>query len=263
MDVGYTVAMHRVRGSAGRACAVLALAAVVVAWPAAARAGEFRVTPIRLDLAAGGQGSGVVNVVNEGQEPLSFQVQAREWTQDAEGKDVYAETADLIFFPQLLTTAVGETKVIRVGTKVPPSAREKCYRLFIEEIPKRQDAAGAVVRIAIRFGVPIFRLPAVEKKEGLLEEATVEQGTFTARIRNTGTVHLKVDELAVVGKDAAGEEVFRETPSGWYVLPGASRAQSVAIPPEVCGRIRTIAVSARCEELVLTRELTAGEGWCP
>jgi fimbrial chaperone protein len=261
--VGYTATVDQVKVSARRAGALVILAAGLLAWPTAAHPGEFRVTPIRLDLAAGGKGSGVVNVVNEGQEPLSFQVQAREWTQDAEGKDVYTETSDLIFFPQLLTTAVGETKVIRVGTKAPPSAREKSYRLFIEEIPKRQDAAGAVVRIAIRFGVPIFRLPAVEKKEGLLEEAKVERGSFSVRIRNTGTVHLIVNELAVVGKDAAGEEVFREQPSGWYVLVGASRTQSVAIPAEVCGRIRTLAVSARCEELVLTKELTAGEGWCP
>lgn len=228
-----------------------------------AHAGEFRVTPIRVDLAAGGKGSGVINVINEGQDPISFQIQAREWTQDAEGKDVYTETADLIFFPQLMTAKGGETKVVRVGTKTPPPPREKSYRLFIEEIPKRENVQGAVVRVAFRFGVPIFRLPAVEKKEGVLEDAKAEKGSFSVRIRNTGTVHLKVEEMLVVGKNTAGEEVFRQAPTGWYVLVGSSRVQSIPIPADVCARIDVLSVSARCEEVVLQKELAASEGWCP
>lgn len=228
-----------------------------------ARAGEFRVTPIRVDLAGGAAGGGVVNVINEGQEPISFQIKAMAWTQDAAGKDLYSETSDLIFFPQLMTTAGGETKVVRVGTKSPPPAAEKSYRLFIEEIPQRKESEGAVVRIAIRFGVPVFHLPAVRRKQGVLEEAKVEKGGFLARIRNTGNVHLQVLELELVGRDEAGAEVFREKPAGWYILAGGAREQSVAIPPEVCGRIRTLGVTARAEEVTLTRELTAAEGWCP
>lgn len=239
------------------------LLAGLLALSPPASAGEFRVTPIRVDLAAGGKGSGVISVINEGVDPISFQIQAREWTQDADGKDVYTETAGLVFFPQLMTAKGGETKVVRVGTKTPPPPHEKSYRLFIEEIPKREEAKGAVVRVAFRFGVPIFHLPAVEKKEGVLEEAKVEKGSFSVRIRNTGTVHLKVDEMEVVGKNTAGEEVFREKPSGWYVLVGSSRVQSISIPAEVCARISTLSVSARCEEIILQKEMSAGEGWCP
>ena len=237
--------------------------ATLLLLPALAQAGDFRVSPIRVDLAGGAKGGGVVNVINEGAEPISFQIRAMEWTQDAAGKDVYTETADLVFFPQLLTTAGREKKVVRVGTKSPPPAREKSYRLFIEEIPRRDDAAGAAVRIAVRFGVPVFLLPAVAKRDGVLEEARVEHGTLVTLIRNTGNVHLQVLELEVVGKDAAGEEIFREKPAGWYVLVGAAREQRVAIPAGVCGRIRTLNVTARDEEVTLTRELTAGEGWCP
>jgi fimbrial chaperone protein len=235
---------------------------LLLALAPAAGAGEFRVTPIRIDLSAGGAGGGVVNVINEGQEPISFQVKAMAWTQDAAGKDLYAETSDLVFFPQLMTTAGGETKVVRVGTKAPPPPREKSYRLFIEEIPQRTEAEGAVVRIAVRFGVPVFHLPAVRKKDGDFEEARVEGGTFFSRIRSTGTIHLQVKELELVGRDAAGAEVFRDAPAGWYILAGGAREQSVVIPPEACGRIRTLTITARAEELTLKRELTAAEGWC-
>lgn len=241
----------------------VALLVVCPVLASVARAGEFRVTPIRVDLTGGGAGGGVINVINEGQEPISFQIKAMAWTQDAGGKDVYADTSDLIFFPQLMTTAGGETKVIRVGTKAPPPPMERSYRLFIEEIPQRKEAEGAAVRIAVRFGVPVFHLPVARKKEGLLEEALVDKGSFLSRIRNTGNVHLQVRELGLVGRDAAGVEVFREKAAGWYILVGGAREQSIAIPAEICPKIRSLSVSALAEEVVLTRELAAVEGWCP
>lgn len=255
--------MKPLTATAPKTCAGTILLAGFLALSQTAHGGEFRVTPIRVDLVAGGRGSGVISVINEGQEPISFQMQARAWTQDAEGKDVYTETTDLIFFPQIMTATGGETKVIRIGTKAPPPSRERSYRLFIEEIPKREEAKGAMVRVAFRFGVPIFRLPLVEKKEGVLEDAHVDKGTFSVRIRNTGTVHLKIDEMEVVGKSAAGEEVFRQKPAGWYVLTDSSRIQSLPIPAEVCARIGTLTINARCEEVVLQKEIFAGEGWCP
>ncbi|HWR98631.1 MAG TPA: fimbria/pilus periplasmic chaperone [Candidatus Methanoperedens sp.] len=247
----------------GRARFTALLVLLLLVCSSSARAGAFRVSPIRIDLVGGARGGGVVNVINEGQEPISFQIKAMAWSQDPAGKDIYTDTSDLVFFPQLMTTAAGETKVVRVGTKAPPPPREKSYRLFIEEIPQRKENEGAVVRIAIRFGVPVFHLPAVVKKEGLLEEARVQRGSFSWRIRNTGNVHLQVHEVELAAKDESGAEVFRDKPSGWYILVGGTREQSFVIPPEVCGRIRALSVTARAEEVTLSRELAAAEGWCP
>ena len=262
-SVRYTQAMKTPTCPTRRAVARALLLTGILTLSSAAHAGEFRVTPIRVDLAAGGKGSAVISVINEGQESISFQIQARAWTQDAAGKDVYADTTDLIFFPQLMTAKGGETKVVRVGTKAPAPPLEKSYRLFIEEIPRREEAKGAVVRVAFRFGVPVFRLPVLEKREGSIEDARVEKGTLSLQLRNTGTVHLKFDELEVVGKDAAGTEVFREKPASWYVLTGSSRLHTLPIPAEICARIGTLRVSTRSEEVILQKELTAGEGWCP
>ena len=57
-----------------------------------APAGNFRVTPIRLELDRGAK-SGAITVINEGTETMNFQVSVSEWTQDDKGKDVYADTA--------------------------------------------------------------------------------------------------------------------------------------------------------------------------
>ena len=79
-------------------------------------AGEFSVNPIRLELGAIAK-SGVIGVRNEGKTKLSFQLQSMEWTQDATGKDLYADSSDLVFFPKIMSVEPGEEGLIRVGTK--------------------------------------------------------------------------------------------------------------------------------------------------
>ncbi|MGE5662945.1 MAG: molecular chaperone, partial [Deltaproteobacteria bacterium] len=58
-------------------------------------------SPIRLDLGRDAK-TGVVTVMNDGEEKLQLQISAPEWTQDAEGKDVYAESADLVYYPKMM-----------------------------------------------------------------------------------------------------------------------------------------------------------------
>ncbi len=131
-------------------------------WTGAALAGEFTVNPTRLDLGAAAR-SGVVTVRNDGKSPLSFQLQAMDWAQDATGKDQYTETRDLIFFPRILTIEPGQEGVVRVGTKTPVVPTEKTYRLFIEELPgtnKDPEKPGVQIAFLIRFGAPIFIAPS-------------------------------------------------------------------------------------------------------
>ena len=95
-------------------------------------AGEFSINPIRLELGAVAK-SGVIGVRNEGKTKLSFQLQSMEWTQDVTGKDLYADSSDLIFFPKIMSVDPGEEGLIRVGTKNSAVPSERTYRLFIEE----------------------------------------------------------------------------------------------------------------------------------
>ena len=110
-------------------------------------------TPIRLDLGKDAKSS-VITVTNEAEEKLNVQMKAMEWSQDADGKDVYTDTSDIIFFPKIMTIEKKEDRIIRVGIKALAVLREKTYRLFVEEIPEPKKAQGTSVAIAIRFGVP-------------------------------------------------------------------------------------------------------------
>lgn len=236
-------------------------AAVVLPWPSVAGSGEWRVAPIRLDLGREAK-SGVITIVNEAPEKLQVQLTAFEWTQDAEGKDRYEESADILFFPRILIFDKAEEKIVRAGIRVPAAAREKTYRLFIEEIPEPKKAEGANVAIAIRFGVPIFVKPLKEEARGEIEKIGMANAAFHARVKNTGNLHFVVRSVAVKGKNLKGEEIFAKELGGWYLLAGASRLYETTLPREVCPDVAKVVVEINTDKVPLTGELAADKTMC-
>ena len=131
--------------------ACLALAAASFA----AYAGEFGVSPIRLDLDKS-VSTGVIAVSNDGDTPLNFQARAMLWTQDAAGQDRYEDTQALVYFPRQFQIPPHEKRVVRIGYRSPALKLEQAYRLFIEEIPDAKPRSNqTAVNVAARFGVPV------------------------------------------------------------------------------------------------------------
>lgn len=234
---------------------------LIIMTPTLTFPGEFRVTPIRLDFEKGAK-SGVITVVNEGDEKLTLQIKAFEWSQDAEGKDQYTETNDLIFFPRLLTLERKEEKIIRAGIRVPGTLREKTYRLFIEEIPAPRKTEGVNIAIAIRFGVPIFAKPLKEEVKGEIEKIELLKGILNIIIRNKGNTHFIIQSINIKGKNAKGEEVFSKELSGWYLLAGVSRLYSTTIPKENCNAISKIDLEVKGDRLTLNGKLDVTQAMC-
>jgi len=94
--------------------AILVCCAAFVTLPATAS--EFSISPINLQFAPGAR-SAVVSISNTDQRPIRFQLSLVEWTQDANGADVYTPSDDLVFFPRQLTVRPGDKAVARVGPK--------------------------------------------------------------------------------------------------------------------------------------------------
>lgn len=230
--------------------------------PSPAFSAEWHVTPIRLDLGREAR-SGVITVVNDRPEKLRVQMSAKEWVQDAEGKDRYEDTADLLFFPKIIAFEKAEERIIRAGIRVPAAAREKTYRLFIEEIPEPRKAEGASVAIAVRFGVPVFVAPLKPEPSGTLDNVTVAGGRAAATVRNTGNVHFVVRAVVVKGLDAGGKELFAKEIAGWYLLAGASRVYAADIPAEACRAVRKVTVEARTDRMTLAGTVDADPAACP
>ncbi len=235
---------------------------VLLALPAAAPSGEWRVSPIRLDLGRGAM-TGVITVVNDADEPLRLQMTAHEWTQDAEGRDVYAESGDLVYYPKITSLGAKESRIVRAGIRVPAAGREKAYRLFLEEIPGPRKSQGATVAIAVRFGVPIFVAPLKAEPKPRIAPVAMDNGTVSVRVRNEGNAHFIVRAVTVTGRNARGESVFSKEINGWYLLAGASRTYAAAIPADACPGVASIDVEVRTENSTLAGRLDADRSMCP
>ncbi len=229
-------------------------------FPIKALAGEFSVTPIRMDFDRDVKTS-VVAIISEG-EKVNLQMKAFEWTQDSEGKDVYTETSDLIFFPKIMTLSKGEKKTLRAGIESPPAAREKTYRLFVEEIPAPKKAEGVNVSITLRFGIPVFSKPLKEEAGAEIEKIEFSKGVIGVIVKNTGNVHLVINSIEVKGKNVKGTEMFSQELSGWYLLSGVTRRHAATIPAGVCRDLSKLAIEVKTDRINLKKDFDVKSGMC-
>lgn len=228
-------------------------------------AGDFSVNPIRLELGAAAK-SGVIGVKNESLEPLSFQLQAMAWTQDEAGKDQYAETQNLVFFPKIMTVAPGEEGLIRIGSKNAIVPTEKTYRLFIEEMPgaaKKPAESGAQINVLIRFGAPVFITPLKPEDKLDIERLDISQGLLTLAVKNTGNRHQMVQGIALKGSDAHGNAVYSLTLADRYLLTGTAKSYSTSIDAGQCAKIASLSVEFKTDRLTVTRKLDVTRAMCP
>lgn len=230
-------------------------------FPEPAFSGDFRVTPIRLEFDRATK-SGVITIVNEGSDKLNVQMKAFEWTQNAEGKDQYTETNDIIFFPRIMSLEKNEEKILRAGIRIPAATKEKTYRLFIEEIPEPKKAEGVNVAIAIRFGVPIFVKPLKEEAKGEIERIDLSKGVLNVDVKNRGNIHFVIQSIEIKGINIKRESSFSKELSGWYLLSGSSRRHSLSIPQESCKDLAGLDIEVKADRFVLSGKLDVDQAMC-
>lgn len=253
--------LYRIKNKAVLPGVIINILLIIFLCPSVSFSAEWRVTPIRLDLGKDAK-SGVLTVINEGDDKLHVQMKAYEWTQDPDGKDQYTETNDIIFFPKIMVFEKKEERIIRVGIKMPAVAKEKTYRLFIEEIPEPKKTEGVRVAIAIRFGVPIFVKPLKEEAKGEIKKIELSKGTLNIIIKNTGNTHFIINSIALKGKTPGEEEKLSRELSGWYLLSGASRLYTTSIPGEVCEDLKKIDIQVKTDKFTLEGRLDIDKAMC-
>lgn len=234
---------------------VVPLLAAVLA--SAVSASEFSVSPVRAELRAGAL-SETITVTNRGDNRIRVGVKVMQWTQDAQGQDVYLESPDLVYFPRQMELEPEGKRLVRVGAKAPAGAVERSYRMFIEELPEASpDAARAQVSVYFRFGVPIFLAPAAGHAEPEFGEPSVANGRLSLTVKNPGNQHFRL--LRMVVSDGAG---FSREIAGWYSLPGTQRTYALDLPREVCRRSPTLDVAIEGEGVRADRKLHVDAAHC-
>lgn len=201
--------------------------------------------------------SETISVTNDAAARLRVTVKLMEWTQDASGKDVYKDSADLVYFPRQMDVEPGAKRLVRVGAKNPGAALERTYRLFIEEVPEPTSGGPAAVTFYFRFGVPIFLPPAVPRPQPEVMPPTLEKGKLSLVVNNAGNQHFRLNKLTITDKAGYSQEL-----AGWYSLAGTSRIYTADIPSDACRKARTLAVTAEGDGIRFDRELKVDPASC-
>jgi fimbrial chaperone protein len=230
-------------------------------WTPAALAQALSVSPVKVAL-SGSTRSALVSVHNEHPEARRYQLKVFAWSQRADGEMALAPTKDVVVFPKLVTIGAGERRNLRVGTTTVPGATEKTYRVFIEELPPPARPGQSAVQVLTRIGVPVFVAPTAERVSTEVGTPTLKAGKLALELRNTGTVYVRPETIEAQALGARGEHLFSHRWPSWYVLAGDVRRYEVALPADVCGRVRTLSVRVVSAAGDKTQALATPSGAC-
>jgi fimbrial chaperone protein len=198
--------------------------------PRAGVAGSFEVNPIRIDLSAAARTS-AVTIKNTGPEAVVVQLSVVAWSQE-DGRDIYAETKEILATPPIATIPAGGEQIVRAGLRRSPDGqRELSYRLFLQEVPPPPRPGFQGLQVALRVGLPVFVQPAQAPARARLvwDLRMKDPGTVRLQLRNDGTAHIQISEIALSlpGRD----DPVGAMSSLFYVLPGQSRAWEFQVRP--------------------------------
>ncbi|MBE9608167.1 fimbrial biogenesis chaperone [Chitinilyticum piscinae] len=195
-----------------------------------ALAGQFAVSPIRIEFAARDR-SQAITVSNTADTPLRIALDLRRWTQNAQGEDDYRSVADeLLFFPRQFVVPPGQKQVIRLGRKQAADGRELAYRLYINEQPDLAAAeAEGQVAMVVSFGVPVFLRPQQPAPRLESSGLRIEQGSLVFSLKNAGNTTQRLNRL-LIGTQGAEIRQFDH----WYLHPGAGREYRLPLPADAC-----------------------------
>lgn len=196
-----------------------------------AGAASFSVLPVRVELAAKNP-VGALTVRNNGNEAAVVQLEASQWTQ-ADGKDAYLATRDILATPPIFTIAPGASQIVRVGLRrnVDPT-QELSYRLFLQEVPPAPAADFKGLRMVLRMSVPVFVAPIADpaKPADRLEwRAGMRGGRTELSVTNRGTRHVEFTRLEL-DRAADHAALFRQYVQT-YVLPGQRQSWPIELAP--------------------------------
>ena len=198
---------------------LIALASVTSrAEPAAAPDAPFiatlNVSPLRIEIGKRARLASF-QIQNASAKPVALQVRVFAWSQQ-DGADQYVTTKDIIASPGILAMepdAFQTFRVVRLNT--PESGKELSYRIVIDQLPDRQQKAGAATT-RLRLILPLFLDGDVASASAIGFAAQngalmiANQGGKSARLER---LSLKYSDGRVIPLDSAGPR---------YVLAGST-----------------------------------------
>ena len=192
---------------------------LLASFAVSSTAGTFSVSPARIFMRPQ-ERAAVINISNEGDEPVVLQAEVFSWSQQPDGKDVTTPTDDVFLSPPIMTLPPHTKQVLRVlRTKLTLLAEEQAYRFFLRELPEAsagKDTPG--LQFALAYSLPIFVIPPNAWPKLDCRIGAVDGSKVRARCENTGKAHSQIQRLVLV--DEKGAELASS--AGAYILPSIS-----------------------------------------
>lgn len=225
-------------------------------------AGEWQVSPTRITFTKETKSS-IITVKNVSKEPITITANAMEWTQDDFGKDQYSPTKDLVFFPKVVVVKPGESRVIRLGVRVPAVKTEKSYRFFIKEEPSPQAAKNRTVAVVMQFAIPVFSKPLQEEFKWNYEDVAYVEGVLSFLLTNSGNVYFRTADVTYSGRNKEGDEIFQgQITENSYLLSGSTRKLSFYLSADRCAAIHTLQINVSTDPEPLTKSIELNQDMC-
>lgn len=205
-------------------------------------AGSFSVSPVRASLSPEARVV-ALRVHNSGSEPASVQAELMAWSQQ-NGEEQFEPSREVLVTPPIFTVPPGETQVIRIGLRRPPSPdTELSYRLFLQELPPPIPDNFQGLRVVTRMSLPVFVAPASgAATPGLNWRARRGmEGELLITARNDGNGHGQITELHL----QLGGDRKHSQRGNTYVLPGAEHNWSIASEGEHIAPGSALVLTAR------------------
>ncbi len=212
--------------------AIFLAVAILAARPACSLADGLQITPLGATLSSSNATS-AFSLSNGTGSPALMQLHVKRWIQ-ADGKDQYDDSDDVLAAPPIFNLAQGATQVIRVGLRRQTAdPHERAYRLIITQVPAKTPGLKGV-SFVVTLSVPIFVQSenAVHGPSLQWSADAVKSDEIRLRVDNSGDVHAHISRLIIYGDIGRAQALYQGTP-GAYVLPGQWRSWQIKLarPP--------------------------------
>ena len=230
-------------GIPGGRSVVLGLGLLLFVWaPASA---QFSAAPAIVELETGDSAAvGTIEVRNRGDGELGLRVYVGDFEQDEEGLHRFVEPGEhgrscadrLHLFPEGATLQPGGR--LEVVARLEPGPLSCWSVVFVESNVGRREGIAVAQRIAVK----LYGTAAGVTRSAEVAGATATAESLDVRVRNTSDRPL-IAEGEVEIRDSAGDLVTVVPVDDFSILPGRTRAVTVAVPPGLdAGRYLAIPV---------------------
>lgn len=158
-----------------------------------ASAADVRVTPVRIVL-TGAAPIASMHVENAGSEEILMQLRLVKWSQ-RDGQDGFEPTSDVIANPPGFQLKGGGDQIVRFGLETAVGKDEMTYRVFIDQVPRAEDAKANQVQTVLRISIPVF-VPGTASEPRLVW-SLIPGHPATLRATNGGNAHIEIDGAVV------------------------------------------------------------------